>query len=72
MKDRNLLWENFLLGKRIIETNPVINQKKQVNDYNKNRKILDLRAKIGRKDESTPDFRQSSICFDVTYRIERI
>ena len=45
LKEKSICWENFLLGKRIIETNPVIVQKKQIDDYNRNRKILDLRGK---------------------------
>ena len=61
LKDRQLLWENFLLGKRIIETTPVICQRKQVHDYNKNRKILDLRAKVCRRSDQKSNFRESSI-----------
>jgi hypothetical protein len=60
LKDRQLLWENFLLGKRIIETTPVICQRKQVNDYNKNRKILDLRAKVCKRADPKSNFRESS------------
>lgn len=60
LKEKSICWENFLLGKRIIETNPVIVQKKQIDDYNRNRKILDLRGKKQKKSGIKSHFRQSS------------
>ena len=39
-----MMWNNYLLGKRIIEVTPVISAKKQKEDYQVHKKIIRWRA----------------------------
>ena len=40
MKEQKLLWDNYYLGKRIIETQPVISKKKLDEDYRKHKRMV--------------------------------
>ena len=57
LKQRRLLWENYLIGKRIIETPSVICKKKFDNEYKKHRQIILSRN----KKQFVNIFRQKSI-----------
>lgn len=44
IKDKQILWDNFYLGKRIIETPPVISKKRLDEEYKKHKQIVESMA----------------------------
>jgi hypothetical protein len=50
IRDQQILWDNYYLGKRIIETPPVISKKKLDEEYKRHRQIIDsMTASTSRK-----------------------
>lgn len=40
MREQQILWDNYYLGKRIIETPPVISKRRQDEDYRKHKRLV--------------------------------
>lgn len=41
MREQKILWDNYHLGKRIIETQPVISKRRFDQDYKKHRRLVE-------------------------------
>lgn len=63
MRDQQILWDNYYLGKRIIETPPVISKRRLDEEYRKHRRLVQcLTASNGRK-AGNSEFRVKSTSF---------
>ena len=61
MKEQKLLWDNYYLGKRIIETQPVISKKKLDEDYRKHKRMVQCLTASTNKRNLPNQFRVKSI-----------
>lgn len=59
-RDQQILWENYLLGKRIIETPPVISKRKLDEDYQRHRRLVDCLTSSSSRKLVPCDFRVKS------------
>lgn len=60
IKDQQILWENYHLGKRIIETPPVISKKRLDQDYRKHKRLVQCLTASSHRKSKPEDFRVQS------------
>lgn len=60
IRDQQILWDNYYLGKRIIETPPVISKKKLDEEYRRHKLIVESMATSSSRKNMPTDFRVKS------------
>lgn len=60
MRDQQILWDNYHLGKRIIETPPVISKRRLDQDYRKHKRLVQCLTASNNKKVVPTEFRVKS------------
>jgi hypothetical protein len=60
MREQQILWDNYHLGKRIIETSPVISKQRLDEDYRKHKQLVHYLTGSASKKANPAEFRLKS------------